>query len=323
MAIIFVMFSHIISIQGMGHLGGYLYYIVGDATTWFVFISGYLFYYLEVNNFKYGAYLSKKIKYVILPYFILSLPVIFFWVSISQHILYGLTPLNFILWSLLAGGIAVGPMWFIPMIAIFFILTPVFRFLAKTKAIYILTVAFLIFSMFSSRSIYNANPFLSMLHFCGFYMLGIVAAKDAAVLDGLKSATRKNIIYFSILIFVIFGYFFPGVESMPNSFFNGLGLLNYILVGKLALLVAIFLTFEQFYDRESKVLGYLAKISFGLFFVHGFMAAIFAKVSKSINHYDPLVTLFAEISVVIFVSIGIVVLVKKVLRKWSRYVIGC
>ena len=126
-AIFFVMFSHIISIQSMGRLGGYLYYFVGDATTWFVFISGYLFYYLEVNNFKYADYLWKKLKYVILPYLILSIPVIFFWISISQNLLYGLTPLKFMLWSLLAGGIAVGPMWFIPMIALFFIFTPVFR----------------------------------------------------------------------------------------------------------------------------------------------------------------------------------------------------
>ncbi|MDN2696108.1 acyltransferase [Janthinobacterium sp. SUN073] len=322
-AIIFVMFSHIMSIQGIGKLGGYLYYIVGDATTWFVFISGYLFYYLEANNFKYGAYLMKKVKYVILPYLILSIPVIFFWLSASQNVLYGLTPLNFMLWSLIAGGIAVGPMWFIPMIALFFTFTPAFRFLARTKAIYIVTLTFLIFSMFSSRSIYNANAFLSFLHFFGFYMLGIVAAKDAAVLERLKTETKKKIIFISILAFIFFGYFFPGMASMPNSFFNGLGLLNYILVGKLFLLIAIFFIFEQYYNRENKSLGYLARISFGLFFAHGFMAAIFAKVLKSINYIDPIVTLFAEIGVVIFVSIGIVVLVKKVLKKWSRYVIGC
>lgn len=108
-AIIFVMLSHISSFQSMGAASNYLFFFLGDATAWFVFISGYLFYYLEVNKFKYFDYMQKKLKYVILPYLILSIPAILVGLYFLRNILYDLTPLNYTFWSLLTGGMVVGP----------------------------------------------------------------------------------------------------------------------------------------------------------------------------------------------------------------------
>lgn len=322
-AIIFVMLSHIRSFQEIEHIGGYLYYIVGDATAWFVFISGYLFYYLEVNKFDYRSYISKKVRYVIIPYLILSVPAILFLVLTYQYLLYGLTPLTFILWSLISGGIAVGPMWFIPMITIFFLFTPIFIILSKSKLFCILTAISLIFSIFSSRPVYNTNAILSFMHFFGFYLLGILAAKNSILLEKLRLTIKIIIISISFSFFVIFCFLFPGLESMPNGFLSGLGAFNYILAGKLFLLIAIFFFFEQFFEHKNKTLGFFARISFGLFFVHGFMEIIFNKVSKNINYYNPIIKLVAEIMIVVFVSVAIVFLAKKILKKWSRYVIGC
>ena len=322
-AIIFVMLSHIMSIQNMGKVGDVFYYLVGDATAWFIFISGYLFYYLEINKFNYFDYLKKKVKFVVLPYLILSFPAILFWIYSSQHVIYGLTAIKYFFWSLIAGGIAVGPMWFIPMIVIFFLLTPVFNILSKTKFIYIFVAVSLGFSLFSSRSIYNANALLSFMHFLGFYLLGMVAAKDAAALEALKTSTKVTLIFIAIFVFIIFGLLFPGIDNIPSSFFSGLGFLNYILVGKLALLVAIFLIFERFFERQNKVLGYFAKISFGLFFIHGFMGAVFQRVSRDIHYASPMLKLLCEVGVIVFVSVAVVYVLKKFLGKWSRYVIGC
>ncbi|EZP41384.1 acyltransferase family protein [Janthinobacterium lividum] len=322
-AIIFVMFSHIASIQQMGKFGDFYYYIFADATNWFVFISGYLFYYLEVNKFNYMNYLSKKAMYVVLPYLILSVLPIAFWIYSSQHILYGLTPMKFVLWSLLSGGIAVAPMWFIPMIALFFLMTPIFRILSKTKLIYVLTAGALIFSMFSSRTVHNTNPLLSFLHFLGVYVLGIIAAKDAYIIDGLKESTKAKIISISLVIFFVLGFLFPGFKSLPPSFFSGLGIFNYIMAGKLALLIAIFLLFERFMQHKNNTLGYFAKISFGLFFIHGIMEAIFRRGARDIDFGSPVLRFSAEVGVVVFVSIAVVFVLKKILKKWSRYVIGC
>lgn len=323
LAIIFVMFSHIVSAQQMGDFWDIYFYIFVDATNWFVFISGYLFYYLEINKFNYVNYLYKKAMYVVLPYFILSVLPIAFWIYSSKHILYGLTPIKFVLWSLLSGGIAVGPMWFIPMIVIFFLMTPIFRILSKTKLIYVLTAGALIFSMFSSRTANNTNPLLSFLHFLGVYLLGIIAAKDIIFIEVLKESTKAKIISISLIVFFVLGFLFPGFKSLPPSFFSGVGTFNYVMAGKLALLIAIFLLFERFMEHKNSILGYFAKISFGLFFIHGIMAAIFHRAARDIDFGSPVLRFVAEICVVIFVSIAVVFVLKKILRKWSRYVIGC
>lgn len=322
-AIIFVMLSHIMSIQNMGKVGDIFYYLVGDATAWFVFISGYLFYYLEANNFNYSSYLWKKIKFVVFPYLILSFPAILFWIFISQNLLYGMTSGDFFIWALLAGGIAVGPMWFIPMIVIFFILTPFFNYISKNKLIYLVLVPSLIFSLFSSRSVYNANPGLSFLHFLGFYVLGIVVAKKNKEVEELRDECKFLLIAIGLSVFLYFGFIFPGISDLPPSFFSGMGKLNYILVGKLGLLMAIFILFERFFEKKSQILGYFAKISFGLFFIHGFSGTFFQRMSTNIDFQSPMYKLFCEVIVIVFGSVLIVFLLKKILGKWSRYVIGC
>ena len=177
--------------------------------------------------------------------------------------------------------------------------------------------------MFSSRTVHNTNPLLSFSHFLGVYVLGIIAAKDAYIIDGLKESNKKKIIYISLVIFFVLGFLFPGFKSLPPSFFSGIGTFNYIMAGKLALLIAIFLLFERFMQNKNNILGYFAKISFGLFFIHGIMEAIFRRGTRDIDFGSPVLRFSAEVGVVVFVSIVVVFVLKKILKKWSRYVIGC
>ena len=52
------------------------FYALDFATILFVFISGFLFQYLNQQNLDYPSYLLKKIKHVIIPYVIVSIPAI-------------------------------------------------------------------------------------------------------------------------------------------------------------------------------------------------------------------------------------------------------
>ena len=322
-AIIFVMLSHILSIQSMGRASNYLLFFFVDATAWFVFISGYLFYLLEINKFKYFDYLNKKLKYVVFPYLILSIPVIVIGLYFSRNVLYDLNPFQYTIWSLITGGTIVAPMWFIPMIFIFFLLTPVFNAIAKSKIIYILTFIGLLFSILSSRPVNNTNPFLSFLHFSGFYLFGIASAKSIDFLDALTPTAKRRIIVISIIMFFLAGACYQGIENGLGGFYDSLGLVNYIIVGKLALLIAIFFIFEKFFNKKKIFIGYLAKISFGLFFIHGFMSQIFGKFFQNLAYSSPFMKLLTEIGVVVFASVVVVFFLKLVMGKWSRYVIGC
>lgn len=323
MAILFVILSHTPSIQEMGGMGKYLNFTLTDATTWFVFISGYLFCYLEVNKFNYMDYLLKKAKYVILPYFFFAFIALSLKLYVSQNVLFDLTPLNYVLWSLLVGWAIVFPLWFIPMIVIFFLMTPVFNVLSKTKSLYAVTFFALLFSAFSSRPINNSNAILAFLHFLGFYLFGVLAASNASVLDNLSKSAKTIIITVSFFVFFISASLYFKQPKFPPDFFSGLGLPNYISIGKLALLVAIFFLFERFMNRENKILGYFAKISFGLFFVHGFVIYAFSKLMARNVFFSEAGKIFLEVGVVFCVSIAVVLIMKKVLKKRSRYVVGC
>lgn len=317
------MLSHISVANFPGRSGDYLHYFLADATAWFVFISGYLFYYLEINKFFYFSYLKRKWKFVITPYLTLSIPAIAAGLYLGRHIMYDLSVPAYILWALTTGGTMVGPMWFIPMITIFFLLTPLFRLIARSNWIVAVAAIGLIFSLFSFRPYFNTNAIFSFAHFVGFYLLGIAMAKHEDKLKNLSHPWVACIVGISLAIFFLFAYLYPGIDKDQAHFYGTIGSLNHILVGKFSLLVAIFFLFERFVNYQQDGLAFLAKISFGLFFIHGFMSLFFGRWFSQLSYANPYIKSLTEVGFVIVGSIVIVVLVKRATGNWSRYVIGC
>ena len=75
----------------------------------------------------------------------------------------------------MVGGSIVGPLWFVPMIGLYFITAPLFLILSKLPyAIFsIITFSIVLLSLFTDRPFNQYNPFLSYIHFFGFYILGV------------------------------------------------------------------------------------------------------------------------------------------------------
>ncbi|MGX4640635.1 acyltransferase family protein [Massilia sp. SYSU DXS3249] len=323
LAIIFVMISHLGTLEALGWDGKFAYFLVGNATAWFVFLSGYLFYYIERKQFSYPAYLEKKARFVVLPYLVLSVPAIAAGFYLARPDLLDLSPAGYVGWSLAVGGSVIGPLWFIPMITVFFLFSPLFNRVAKTWMIYPLAVVGILFSIFSSRPIGSINPFLAFLHFLGFYLCGLAFAAGQHHLDALRYSVKSALIYAGVGLFAASCMLYEGQKAAPLGFFDGLGWFNALQFGKLALLVAIFFLFERYLDRQNKALAYTAKISFGLFFIHGFYLAVFQKVQQYLGITDGMATFFAEFTMVIGCTFATVVILKRILGKGSRYVIGC
>ncbi len=302
-----------------------VYFLFVDATAWFIFISGYLLSHIEfINTFDFKAYIAKKIKFVLMPYFILSIPSILAALYFHRPQLYDLTSFEYTLWALLVGGDVIGPMWFVPMIFLFFLISPI---IYKINRIYLpyITLFFLIFSIFSWRPYKNFNPFLSFIHFFGFYLLGIYCNLIRERIYSLKRYFALLIISTGFLVFgvLLFWYnenFF--VQSSFVSFYTRIGEFNPIQLGKLILLICFFILFERFCNKRISILGGIAKISFGLFFIHGFYLIIFSRFVEPLTSEGPL-KLFAEFIFVIPLSIFTVNAVKFIFKSRSRYVIGC
>jgi hypothetical protein len=325
LSILFVMLTHISSFAALGVVGRYLEFLFGDATTWFVFISGYLFNYIEQRKFKYFEYLKKKAKFVILPYLILSIIAIGAGIYFKRHLIMGLSPWAYIAWSLLVGGSVITPMWFIPMISIFFLLSPLFYRLGGSYLQYIVLLITLGISLVTSRPIEDLNPFLTFVHFAGFYVFGLVVSANVDVISRIRNTSIATLLIVgAVFLFLIASSSMPLVSGdYPGGFMEGLGKFNNMQFGKLTLLVAVFLLFDRFLNVPNAVLKWTAQVSFGLFFMQGFFMAAFAKLIQIFVFPSPLLALGAELVWVLGGSMVAVVLAKALLGKWSRYVIGC
>jgi hypothetical protein len=324
LAIFFVMLSHISTFRLYGEAGKFISFVVGDATTWFVFISGYLFYHVEHKKFSYGSYLLKKVKFVLLPYSIISVPAILTGIVFSRHYLLGLTPVAYAGWSLAVGGAVFGPMWFIPMITIFFMFSAIFNKLGRTQLQVWVVGITILFSLFSRRPVGNLNPFLQFLHFLGFYLLGVMIASNGDAVARLRTAKgAKYVIFVLSIVFLVTAFWYSRAESETLGFFDGIGIFNKLQFGKLLLLTIVFYLFEQYLDHPNRLLGWLAEISFGLFFIHGIYMSVYQKLVQVYPPEHEFSMVAMELGLVLACSVFTVTLLKFVLRGKSRYVIGC
>jgi hypothetical protein len=324
LSILFVLLGHIGSFDGFGKVGKCFFFLFHDATTWFVFISGYLFNYIEKGRFDYYEFLKKKAKFVLLPYLVISFIGIGIGLHFKRDLIMGISSGAYALWSLIVGGAVIIPLWFIPMIIIFYIAAPVFVGLTKSWVQYPVLVLGLLAALFTARPLDNSNPFLSFVHFFGFYVLGLVVSENARRIENYnRSFLTVLIILTSLVLFALSSAIAVlGEAEVPLGFIGDLGRFNKDQFGKLVLLIAVFFMFNRYLNVPNRVLGYLAEISFGLFFVQGLFMACFILIRRRLDFSSPGELLATELVVVIGGSIVCVYIVKSVLGKKSRYVIG-
>jgi peptidoglycan/LPS O-acetylase OafA/YrhL len=325
MSILFVVLSHISSFDSLGSVSKYIEFFFRDATTWFVFIAGYLFFYIEQRKFTYRGYLAKKAKFVLLPYLLLSVPAIAFGLVHNWHHLLNLSPQAYVLWSLTVGGWAIPPLWFIPMITLFYILSPLFLWLGNNWVKYAVVLLGIIIGLFTSRPVGNLNPLLSFSHFFGFYALGIASSASREYVENLKhSRASVWLIGLGATTFIVAAFIYGMRDNAAElGYYAGLGELDIVQLGKLGLLIAVFFGFGRFMNVRNRFMSKLAEISFGLFFIQGFCMLVFRKVMQTVTFDSAWIQLATEVGIVFGGSVLIVLLVRHFLGQWSRYVIGC
>jgi len=160
--------------------------------------------------------------------------------------------------------------------------------------------------------------------FVGFYLLGMLMSINSGRTDVLKdSKAIYSVIGAGLALFVLCAFLYDFEHEGPLGFMDGLGQLNIIQVAKFGLLIAVFFLFERYLNFKQRVLAYLAEISFGLFFVHGFFILLSPRIQQHLSLEDPWLAFLFEFVFVVCGSVLTVFLVKSVFKKRSRYVIGC
>jgi probable poly-beta-1,6-N-acetyl-D-glucosamine export protein len=321
-AIVLVMLSHLGSLHVTGEWGAALYFLVGGGTTWFVFLAGYLFAYLEFQSFDYPDYLRKKWRNVITPYLVLSaLPVIGGLVA-GRHTSLDLSAPAYVAWSLLVGGSVVPTFWFIPMIGLVYLITPMFYRLRDSAWLYVFTAVGLAATLFTARPVGNLNPFLSLVHFVGVFALGILVCKHAKVVEAMRRPQALFWMAVGLAMFAWAAMVYPGFRA-DWTFSQDLGDFNAIEFGKLGLLLTTFIGFEKFFNHRQAVLSYVAGISFGLYFIHGFFLGVFDTLTKFVALPEVPAVIALDAVLMMGISFLTVATLKKLTGRWSRHVIGC
>lgn len=304
----------------------------GNGTVLFLFIGGFLFQHLTHNQFDYRKFLEQKFLNVILPYIIISIPLIVLrmntnYDSLSLPAGFHERPVWYQFFHHLITGSHMPPFWFISAIALFYISSPILHAL-DTRNFYRFGFPLVILvALFTYRPLHNANPILAYIHFIPVYIAGMWASynKERILALGWKLLAPLCILY-AVLTFFDLNGSLTAVREMhfETVLKNRMLFFNFYMLKALTLTMILLLTFYKLRDRSMPLLEILGHYSFGVFFIHYLLIGVARKIIEiaGIKIDFSLITYLMFFIFILMISILAVRLVKRVTGRYSRYLIG-
>ena len=294
--------------------------LITGGTTFFVFISGYLFHHVFYPRFTYRRFLEGKARNLLAPYLLLSTVA---WI-LRHPLELGLAESIWIWLSILAKGSAATGYWYIPFILLTFLISPLhvaFVRLSAKSQFGILALSLLV-AVIVQKPINGTFPLQSVLTFSPAYLLGIFLSVHR---DRALAILRRLDVY----VFVA-GFGMAALQTAighsgnyHSTFFtyNGIDLM---LLQKLLLTLAFFSFFERLASRGAvpRLVNLIAQASFAVYFLHPFAIAA-AKRSRLFPPTGlPALDLVLATLLVVAACVGAALAIKAVAGKRSRYLIG-
>lgn len=280
----------------------------------FFFISGYLFQHLS-GNFEYKTYLERKVNNVILPYIIISIPaiVISVWLIPQEGMwdwFYSTPKIVQILLFYLTGK-HLEPLWFVPAVTLIYLAAPLLIRIDRRPAAYWIIPVLLVVSVAIGRD-GPTGPLQKAVYMLPAYMTGMFASRYGTVLRPLLKRYLAVLLTALVLLYWIIRHDDP---------FAGTQVLFKIL---LSLTIWILLNGVR---RVPPLAGTIADLSFGIYFVHGYVLAamrlVFTYSLGSPNPFPGNIP-FALIATAVVMAISImgVRMVQIAFTRHSRQLIG-
>lgn len=308
--------------------------LFNNGTVLFVFIAGFLFFYLYQNRFQYGDYLKKKFLYVIIPYLIVSIPALidkFYFDKPGDHWwmdeLFNIQSAPVKVFQLLITGRHMGVFWFIPMISIIYLCAPLIIRFSKTQVFLYVVPVLAFLALFTFRFGYYANIGLSLVYFFPVYLFGMWACRVREFL--FAHATLIISVLLTGYILISIGEIF---EWVPFSEIIGLRDVKYTVYRfnynkfKMYLFAIGTLTLLYRYRHiEMPFLKLMGDYSFGIFFVHLYVLQVFRLLHRAGYIHFPssnIFVFFIYFALIIALTTIIIKMIKIIFSKNSRYVIG-
>ncbi|MEQ8475979.1 acyltransferase [Fulvivirga sp.] len=306
--------------------------LLDSGTILFVFIAGFLFQYLK-HKYEFFDYFKRKLKFVILPYLVVSVPILVYkYLTYSQPYEWMPNSLEnqpYIIqcFYMILTGKHIGPFWFIPMIFIFYLISPLLLRLDNPKFYTYFFPFLFIAGLFTFRFGYYSTTIDSFIYFIPIYIFGMWGSAYR------KQLTQTKVLYMVILFIIYIAISILEVvhiiEIPKLTSFESSNLLPYFHFNfakvKVSLLCIILIRFFYlFNDNEISVLKKLADYSFGIFFLHMYIIQAIEIVIKTyFNNFElGLVSFVFYTLIVTIASMLLIDILKKLIGRNSRSFIG-
>jgi surface polysaccharide O-acyltransferase-like enzyme len=343
-SIIFIVFGHCIYLVDFKYnsiLGYTIQNLTQGGTSFFVFISGFLFHHIFYKKFEFKEFMIKKTKYVLVPYLILStIPIVYLLIKICISGILSSNTLSLRYDELLAfpifrhyiTGVSKSFIgyWYIPFIMIVFAMSPLFvRFIKlKMKTSILITLFLLICSVFIHKSLegieYNMfSVFQNVFYFLPIYLLGIISSEKKDILHSKIKGKEFYILCIALSLAVIQAYIGELGNYHKDPFtFGGIDLM---IIQKILLCLFFMIFLNRFENYKLRFLEIIAANSFGVYFTHGIIISFFTTIKKKLDFSftsNSFITYCLVTILIFFISIIATLFVKRLFPKYSRYLIG-
>ncbi|MEI6128152.1 MAG: acyltransferase, partial [Pseudomonadota bacterium] len=154
------------------------YSLFQNGTVLFLFIAGLLFQHLS-GRFRYSKYILGKLRNVILPYIIISIPIIvydylrFAGIFAPNYPRRFENPLLHVAWSYLSAAHLPIPFWFIPVIFILQVLAPALLAIDRRPRLYWIIPPLTVSAMFCHRPENLTHIWHAFTYFAPAYIAGM------------------------------------------------------------------------------------------------------------------------------------------------------
>lgn len=298
--------------------------IANESSIFFFFIAGYLFQHLS-GRFHYPSYLKQKLKTVIVPYLLLSIPSIVLFTGFAEREgmwswFYTLPVWQQVLMFLVTGK-HLAPLWFVPTITLFYLVAPLLVAMDRKKPqLYWIIVPLLGLSIYLGRDGPH-GPLDKALYLLPMYLLGMAFCHFQSHAEALA---RR--LWLPLLAVTLFGLTAHTLNWAEPPY--------YLMIMKAAMAPLMTLALLRWHGVFGNKLDYIAHVSFGIFFVHAYFIAIVRSLTTwwlnghhqlnqtALKLPGTLPVFFAYVAVVLAASVAIIWLAQKLFGRHSRMVIG-
>jgi surface polysaccharide O-acyltransferase-like enzyme len=298
--------------------------IANESSIFFFFIAGYLFQHLSAR-FRFRGYLQQKLKTVIVPYLILSVPALIIFTGYVQR--ESMWPWFYTLpvWEQVALFLLTGkhlaPLWFVPTIALFYLLAPLLLWVdRRAPRLYWLIVPLLLLSIYLGRDGPH-GPIDKAIYLFPVYVLGMAFSRFQAQAEALVA--RFWLPLLGVTLLGLAGHVLAWREPP-----------YYLMVMKAPMALLMTIALLRWHHVFGKRLDYIAHVSFGIFFIHAYFISALKVLTVYLLHGrfyagegaadlpGTLPVFLAYALAVLLISVLAIRIAQKLFGKNSRMVIG-